>query len=210
MSDSGGVRILLFGGSFDPIHHGHLLAARAAAERLDIRRVVLIPSATPPHKQNKQLAPAAERLTMCRLAVAGDPLFEVDDWELRQSGPNYTLNTVAHFASLHPPPAQLFWLIGADSLNELETWRRVGDLAELCTLVTAARPGAAAPDLSRLSSLVRPAALARIAAHVLETPRMDISATEIRSRIAAGRSIRYLAPEAVIAHIERSGLYRGG
>lgn len=201
--------MLLFGGSFNPIHYGHLIVARAAAEQLRIPRVVLLPCANPPHKQAAQLAPALHRLEMCRLAVQDDPLFEVSDWEIRQSGPNYTLLTVRHFRQ-QQPDAELFWLIGLDSLHELTTWYRVGELAAECTLVTAARPGAAPPDLAALRPLVRPEDLARIERHILATPQIDIAASEIRARLAAGRSITYLVPPSVEAYIRRQELYGVG
>src|SRR5205814_3740928 len=144
--------------SFNPIHNGHLIVARAAAEQLGVQRVVLLPSAHPPHKPSQDLAPAADRLEMCRLAVAGDGLFEICDWELRQPGPNYTIHTIEHFrAAAHgdresssphagrpsPSPASAdagdwrpYWLIGMDSLRELPTWHRIGELLDLCTFVT--------------------------------------------------------------------------
>jgi len=200
--------ILLFGGSFDPIHHGHLIVARAAAELLGVDRIVLIPGASPPHKDHADLAPAADRLELCRLAAGDDPLFEVDDWEMRQDGPNYTLHTLRHFRRSHPETAQLYWLIGMDSLAELSSWHRVGEVAALCTLVTAGRPGSAQPDLSSLRALVPAERLRQIQDHILETPLIDISATEVRARIRAGLSIRYLLPEAVRAAIEARGLYR--
>jgi nicotinate-nucleotide adenylyltransferase len=208
-------RLLLFGGSFNPIHHGHLIVARHAAERLGCRRIVLIPSALPPHKQDRALAPAAERLTMCRLAVAGEPLFEVSDWELTQAGPNYTLHTVEQFLTGRAADAmatareQLCWLIGMDSLLELETWHRATELVERCTIVTTSRPGTEPPDPERLARHFNAVQVQRLLANVIEGPRIDISATDIRGRVAAGRSIRYLVPEAVAAHIAAQRLYAG-
>lgn len=202
---------LLFGGSFDPIHHGHLIVARSVAEQLGVARVVLIPSARPPHKQHVALAPAGQRLAMCRLAVAGDGLFEVSDWELGQHGLNYTLHTVRHFRGVRGPDEALYWLIGLDSLVDLPTWFRVGELADACTLVTAARPGVPCPDLSAaLGAQLTAEQIERIGRHILPTPLIEISATEIRARARAGRSIRYLTPEAVANYIAARGLYRGG
>lgn len=201
-------RVLLFGGSFNPIHHGHLAIARAVAQQLEIPRVVLIPAASPPHKQGEVLPPGAQRLEMCRIAVAGDPLFEVSDWELRQSGPNYTLLTVEHFRSRLPAASELYWLIGMDSLRELHTWHRVGDLAACCTLVTAQRPGFPPADLAPLRALLAPGALERVRRHILETPQIGISATGIRARVARGASIRELVPEGVADFVREHGLYR--
>lgn len=206
--------ILLFGGSFDPLHHGHLIVSRAAAEQLDIPRVVLIPGGNPPHKSESKLAPAIDRLAMCRAAVARDPRFEVSDWEIEHSGPTYTLHTVEHFRAVYGDMTQLYWLIGRDSLHELHTWYRVADLARLCTFVTVGRPNGAdsapttdAAMLDRLAALLPAAALADIRAHILTTPLVEISATDIRTRVATGDDIRYLVPPAVREYIAERGLY---
>lgn len=200
--------ILLFGGSFDPIHHGHLIVSRHAAEHLGVERVVLIPSANPPHKQRIVLAPAANRIELCRLAVNGDALFEVSDWETGQAAPSYTLHTVRHFRVLWPE-APLYWLIGMDSLAELSSWYRVGELASLCTLVTVRRPGSPEPDLSPLAGLMSAEQLRELGEHILVSPLVDVSATDIRARVRGGRSIRYLVPDAVREAIRARGLYRG-
>ena len=200
-------RVLLFGGSFDPIHHGHLIVARAAAERIDAGRVVLIPAARPPHKPGAVLAPASDRLAMCRLAVEGDALFEVSDFELSVDGPNYTLTTVRHFRAALPG-ASLYWLIGADSLAELREWHRIGELAAECTFVTVARSGKPPADTAVLAGLIGVEPLQRIDRHILDTPLIAISATAIRERVRGGRSIRYLVPEGVERYIRERGLYR--
>ncbi len=200
--------ILLFGGSFDPIHHGHLIVCRYAAEKLDVDRVILISSASPPHKQQATLTSAAHRLELCRLAVRDDALFEVSDWETRQAGPNYTLHTVRHFRETEPPDTRLYWLIGLDSLTELSTWYRVGELASLCTLVTAGRPGSVWPRRDSLKDLMTSEQISELETHFLDSPLIDISATDIRDRVRAGRSIRYLVPESVREAIESRGLYR--
>ncbi len=202
------VGTLLFGGSFNPIHNGHLIIARAVAEQLHVPRVILIPSRHPPHKQTAGLAPAEDRLAMCRLAVDDEPRFEVSDWELRQSGKNYTLLTVRHFREALGDH-DLAWLIGMDSLTDLPNWYEAGQLAAACTLVTAARPGFPRPDLSALADQVAAPDLARIEAHILETPRIDISASAIRARLRAGRSVRYLVPDAVRAYLEDTLVPRG-
>lgn len=202
--------VLLFGGSFDPIHHGHLIVARAVAETLGVQRVILIPAARPPHKSRQALSAPSDRLEMCRLAVEGDSCFEVSDWELNQSGPNYTLHTVQHFREQLGEEVGLFWLIGMDGLRELGTWHRVGELAEACTFVTALRPGFERPDLSYLGEWLTPPQIETIAEHILETPLIGITATDIRARVRAGRGIRYLAPRAVVEYIRGGKLYVDG
>lgn len=203
-------RILLFGGSFNPIHHGHLIVCRAVAERLACARTFLIPSARPPHKPEHALPPAADRVAMCRLATEGDAAFEVSDWETRQSGPNFTLHTVEHFAGELGPGAALHWLIGMDSLHELAAWYRAAELVEACTIVTAARPGFDPLAREVLTRCFTPAQADKLLAHVVDSPRIDIASTDIRSRASAGLSIRYLVPEAVRQYIAERGLYRGG
>lgn len=198
--------ILLYGGSFNPIHHGHLIVASRAAEAIGAQRVVLLPCATPPHKPVGVLAPAAQRLEMCRRATAGDSRFEVDDWETRQSGANYTLLTVQHFQAAHPH-WRLHWLIGMDSLLELHTWHRAPDLVEACTLVTVARPGFEPGMLAALRPLLSEPQIARLLAHVLATPPIGISASDIRRRISQGASIRYLTPDSVVQYIHDARLY---
>ncbi|MGE0482078.1 MAG: nicotinate (nicotinamide) nucleotide adenylyltransferase [Phycisphaerae bacterium] len=200
--------VLLFGGSFDPIHHGHLIACRAAAEQLGVTRVVLLPSGQPPHKRGGELSPAAVRVELCRRAVAGDDLFELDDWETRQDGPSYTLHSVRRYRDQLGTPEPLYFLMGLDALADLGSWHRARDLASQCVIVTVRRAGTAAPDLARLSPPLGPEQLATIRAHILDTPTIEISATEIRARVRKGWSIRYLVPAAVEALIHEHGLYR--
>ncbi len=204
--------VVLFGGSFNPVHHGHLLVARFVAECLGPRRVILIPAAQPPHKRGPGapvLAPAEDRLEMLRLAIAGDPDFEVSDIELRRDGPSYTILTVDAFRRVLGDDVPLCWLIGADTLEDLHTWYRVRDLCEWARIVTAARPGFENPNLSALAEILPPDHLDRIRGDILSTPRIDISSSRIRSRVGAGQSIRYLVPETVRAFIEERGLYHG-
>lgn len=201
-------RVLLFGGSFDPIHHGHLIVARHVAETLGIPQVILLPGASPPHKQGQPLAPAADRLAMCRLATAGEPGLAVSDWEAGRPGPNYTLDTVAHFRDRLGPQAALHWLIGMDSLHELGTWHRARELVDACTIVTAARPGFALPAAAALAAWFAPPQVEKLLRHVIAGPQIDIAGREIRARVRAGRSLRYLVPDAVQEYIVRRGLYR--
>ncbi|MBN1846819.1 MAG: nicotinate (nicotinamide) nucleotide adenylyltransferase [Sedimentisphaerales bacterium] len=206
-SDKG---IVLFGGTFDPIHHGHLIACRAAAEQLEADRVILIPSAAPPHKDAGRLTGAGHRLRLAQLAVAGDDLFEISDCELRRAGPSYTLDTVLHFRGLYGLEAVLYWLIGADSLPELNGWHQIQRLAEECIIVTAARPGYSPGDLDRRLDSLPADQIDRIRRHILATPGIEISATDIRDRVRRNRSIRYLVPEAVADYIRDHRLYHGG
>lgn len=202
-------RVGLYGGSFNPIHFGHLISARSVAEQLGLERVVLIPSASPPHKQRADLAPATDRLDMTRIAVDGDGLFDVSDIELQRTGPSYTFDTVMEMRERLKMGPEIVWIIGADSLPELATWSRIGKLVEAAKIVTATRPGweRGRVELSALRMTIGNAAVERLLANCLETPAVGISASEIRSRARGGLSIRYLVPLAVESYIHKHGLY---
>ena len=202
-------RIALFGGSFNPIHLGHLIVTRNIAEQLHLDRVILLPSATPPHKATVALLAPEHRAAMVRLAVEGEPLFEISDHDLTREGPSYTVDTVAHFREVLGPEAVLHWIIGADSLAELTTWYRVRALVSSCRIITAARPGWERIDFDVLRTRLSEEHIASLREGMLNTPRIDISATDIRHRVRAGRSIRYLVPDVVREYIEQHELYRG-
>lgn len=180
----------LYGGTFDPIHHGHLILAREAIERLELERVIFIPAVQSPHKPASVPVPPEVRLEMLRAATADEPRFEVDALELQRPAPSFTIDTVTALRARFPG-AKLFYLIGEDNVRELHTWRRIDELRELAQFVVLNR---------REGAPVHPfPTLAR---------RVDISATEIRERVANGQSIRYLVPEAVRVLIEKHLLYR--
>lgn len=202
-------RIGLYGGSFDPIHFGHLISARSIAEQLDLERIVLIPSARPPHKQGVTMTSAEHRLAMARTAVEGDPLFEVSDVELHREGPSYTYDTVGQFLNVYGEDAMLCWIIGGDTLPELPSWYRVAELVQRVRIVTATRPGWTPPDPAILTPAVGSEAARSLLADSLTTPEIDISATDIRQRVRDGRSIRYMVPESSRSYIARHGLYKG-
>lgn len=202
------LRIGLYGGSFDPIHFGHLISARSIAEQLELDRVVLIPSARPPHKQTRAMTAPEHRLTMARLAVEGDPLFGVSDLELRREGPSYTFDTVSEFRSMMGPEIELSWFIGADTLPELPTWYRVAELVKSVRIVTACRPGWVAPSIQLLATAVGEDSAKQLLRDCFETPRIDISATDIRNRVRMGKTVRYLIPDAAASYIATASLYR--
>ncbi len=196
-------RVGLLGGSFDPVHNGHLQTARTALERCHLQRVVWMPGATPPHKRGRQLADAEHRLAMLRLALAPEPRFELSRLEIDRGGVSYTIDTLTTLRSVHPD-WDLWLILGMDSLRDLPTWYRATEVVDLCTVVTVARPGVAAPeDLPGLT----PAQQARLRCHHLTERVLDLSSTEIRTRIAQRRSIRYLVPDAVATYIQAHQLY---
>jgi nicotinate-nucleotide adenylyltransferase len=202
--------LICFGGTFNPVHVGHLIIARAVAEQLGAKRVSLIPSAIPPHKACPGVR-ADDRLEMLHLAVQGDELFEVNRTELERPGPSYTVDTLKSLRRLHGPDVELVWVIGLDSLVELGTWRQASEVVELARVVTAVRPPVPADLDDRLALMANaftPQQLLRLRADILPTPLLDISATQIRARVRERRSIRYLVPDRVDEYIARHGLYR--
>ncbi|MGF1634879.1 MAG: nicotinate (nicotinamide) nucleotide adenylyltransferase [Phycisphaerae bacterium] len=193
---------LCFGGSFNPVHLGHLICARHVAEARGFGRVRLIPSRLNPHKEaDASVAGAEHRLAMARLAVADDELFVVDDLEIQRPGPSYTLRTVRALRERFGGPID--WLIGADLLPGLSSWFGYPELLSEITFHVMHRPGYEI-EASRLPPEV--ADLAR--RNLVEAPAVDISATLIRERIAQGRDVRYLTPDAVSCYIVREGLYQ--
>jgi nicotinate-nucleotide adenylyltransferase len=188
------VRLGVYGGAFDPPHLGHLVAASEACDALELDRMLWIPSAVHPLKAVGTAA--ALRLEMVRAAVAGDPRFQADDLELRRRGPSYTVDTLRALRG-REPGAALFFVTGADNLAEMPRWREPDEIARLATLAVVSRAGDALP------------ADAPYPAVAVAVTRVDVSSTEVRRRVAAGASIRYLVPDAVRAVIERERLYRG-
>jgi len=200
--------ILLFGGTFDPIHNGHLLVARVAAEKLKVGQTILIPAAIAPHKQGRSFSDAKDRLAMAVLAIEGDEGFAVSDCEIARSGPSYTLDTIRYFRGHYGADVPLYWLIGADSLCELHKWYRVDELAGQVIIVTAGRPGSRVDDLMELSKRLSSAKIEQIKGHILDTPLVDISSTDIRQRVRNGLPVNSLLPSAVAEYIIRRGLYQ--
>lgn len=193
--------VLYFGGSFNPIHHGHLICARAVAEAQRYERVVLMPSSLPPHKpESADLAGAGDRLAMCELAVAGSELFRVSDLELNRAGPSYTIDSIRALSRANP--GKVHWLIGADMLMFLPKWRQPIELIQEADLIVVARPGWA------IDWRALPPEYRKLQANVVEAPLIDISASDIRRRVALRKSIEYLTPPAVWRYIADHSLYR--
>ncbi len=200
--------VALYGGSFNPVHHGHLIIARSIAEALDVEEVILLPSHAPPHKLAQGLAKTEHRMEMVRLAVAEDPLFSVSDHDATCDGPSYTVKTIEHFRKSLPAQTEIIWIIGADSLLELHTWYEVAKLVDSCSIVTAHRPGSPLASLDALKQMIGEEKTRRLVDDVIDTPHIDISSTQIRNRVMENRSIRYLVPANVEEYIRKHGLYR--
>jgi nicotinate-nucleotide adenylyltransferase len=200
--------VAALGGSFNPIHSGHLIVARSVAEQAGCAQVIFVPSPRPPHKPADDLVDARHRLAMCKQAIAGEEFFAVSDCELTRPGPSYTFHTIRQLSVELGPGCELAWIIGLDWVSQMGTWFRASDLLANCRFLIAARPGHPPPDRAKLLESFSPEQVDRLLSGVLETPRIDISASDIRRRCREGRSIRYLVPDAVLQYIETHGLYR--
>ena len=198
-------RIGVFGGSFDPVHMGHLTIAQDAVEQLELDRLIFVPAAVPPHKQEKTLAVGQQRFEMLQLATEGNLSFEVSDMELRRGGVSYTVDTMKQIQLEHPG-AELFFVVGLDSLTILHLWRNVEQLLELCTVVPFARGG---EDPARVAEQIQLSKdwKNKLLGRVIRIHEVEISASEIRMRLAEGLSIRYLVPPEVEMYIAEHGIY---
>ena len=191
-------RVGLFGGTFDPPHVGHLAAAEWAREQLSLDRVVFMPAGTPPHKRRRDLSRAEARIAMTRLAVRGQSAFTVSTLEARRRGPSFTVDTLRQLQK-RDPKARLFLLIGADSLDDFSRWHEPNEILRLATLAVAVRPGAGTRSRAGRS---------RRRVLWLDNPGLALSSSAIRARARAGRSVRYLVPDAVMRYLTRHRLYR--
>jgi nicotinate-nucleotide adenylyltransferase len=190
-------RIGILGGTFNPIHLGHLLIAQDAVEASKLDRVLFIPSASPPHKQLAGNISAAHRLRMVNHAIAADQRFAVDDLEIRRGGKSYSVDTLVELRSRYPR-AEFYFIIGADSLDELHLWKDARRLVKLCRFLAVTRPGYKG----------KPARLPGLRYQLLDAHPCAIASREIRERVARGRSIRYLVSDGVVRYIRRHKLYQ--
>lgn len=196
------LRIGVFGGTFDPIHMGHLIVAEDARAALELDKVLFIPAGQPWFKSYRQITEAHHRLAMVRLAVEGNPSFDVADIEIRRTGPSYTVDTLAELRGQYPN-AEFIVILGVDALREIDRWYQPRRLFELASVVGVARPGASL-DPSVLNAAI-PGASTRM--RLLDSVLIDISGTEIRQRVAAGHSILYRVPASVERYIHDNCLY---
>ena len=201
-------RLGILGGTFDPIHHGHLAIAEATREEVDLERVLFVPAGQPPHRPYPPGASADDRAAMIGLALANAPAFSLSRLELDREGPSYTVDTLTTLAAAereagHEP--DLWFILSAEAFAEFPTWHEAERVLALCRLVVLPREGHAPPDLRALVARL-PSLAGRVA--LLDGPRIRLSASEVRARAAAGLSVRYLVPDAVAAYIADHRLYR--
>jgi nicotinate-nucleotide adenylyltransferase len=201
------MRIGILGGSFDPVHFGHLLLAETCREQCRLDEIWFLPAASPPHKLRQTLSNAAHRLAMLQLAIGGHEALRISTLEIQRGGISYTVQTLRELSDAHPE-SEFFFLMGADSLRDLPTWREPDEICRLAIPVVVRRAGAAEPDLSVLRAIVSRERLEAIRECQVEMPVVEFSSTAIRRAVGAGRSIRYQTPRSVEKYIETHGLYR--
>jgi nicotinate-nucleotide adenylyltransferase len=201
------LRLGILGGTFDPIHFGHLLAAEEARVALALDRVLFAPAGDPPHKPGRKVLPVAHRLAMVRLAIADNAAFVVSTVDIDRPGPHYTLDTIRLLRETWGTSAEgTFFVMGGDSLSHLLTWHQPARLIQLCRLAVVARPGYQA-DLEELERVL-PGLSQRL--DWVEMPVLGISSSDLQRRVRDGRSIRYQVPAAVAGYVAEHGLYRDG
>lgn len=183
----------LFGGSFDPVHHGHLIVAQVASELLGLETLRFVPAREQPLKQGRHRSAPEHRAAMLSLAISGTPAFSLERTELERQGPSYTVHTLEELRRRHPQ-SELVLLLGADAAAELPAWHEAARIPQLARVVVFARPGSQVPKAASISQ-------------VISVPAIDISATEVRRRVSRGQSVRYWVPDAVAEYIARHQLY---
>lgn len=197
-------RLGILGGTFDPIHIGHLATAEAVRCEYQLDTVLFIPSANPPHKQDVEVTDAIHRYRMTELATESNPHFEVSAIEMERKGLSYTINTLQALLKKYGDDTELYFIIGSDALAELHTWENIYGVLELTHFIAASRPG-----IDKTEEIIASfGELGREKIHRLAIPELEISATDIRHRVAEGRSIRYIVPETVRTYITENALYQ--
>lgn len=200
------MKIGIMGGTFDPIHLGHLAMAESAREFFELDKILFIPSANPPHKVEQDVTPAVHRVMMTFLATKSNEKFEVSQAEILRGGISYTIDTMKELHEKFGEETELFFIIGADSLKDLPTWHKARELVKKCHFIAAGRPGTEI-NFSELEEFFGEINFNRHI-HKLVTPGLEISSTDIRERVKAGHSIKYLVPEVVEEYILKEQLYK--
>lgn len=203
------MRIGIFGGTFDPVHLGHLIVAEQCREQAQLQQVWFLPAARPPNKLDRPVTPFARRVEMLELALAGQLAFRVEELERERPGPSYTADTLRELAQQHPA-AEWYFVVGSDSLRDLPNWYRPAQIVQLATLLVVARPGwNLEADEENARQNLATALGTPVRLHVVTMPLIDIASSDLRVRAQAGRSLRYLVPRAVECYIGEKELYRG-
>ncbi|MGA3056723.1 MAG: nicotinate-nucleotide adenylyltransferase [Candidatus Limnocylindrales bacterium] len=206
-------RVGILGGTFDPVHYGHLVIAEQVREALSLDRVLFVPARIPPHKQDEEIAAATDRAAMVELAIAGNPAFVISRIELERDGPSYTVDTLealAGEAARGGVARDFFFILSSEALAGLHAWHDSDRILSLCRLAVVPRPGTPLPDAAGLAAMLPGGAASAFRVECVQTTLIANSASDVRNRAAEGRSIRYLVPPAVEAYIREHRLYRSG
>ncbi|HHV71005.1 MAG TPA: nicotinate-nucleotide adenylyltransferase [Clostridia bacterium] len=196
----------IIGGTFDPIHFGHLISAETVREKLKLEQIIFIPAGKPPHKTDKKITDSQHRYNMVVKAVEDNPFFAVSDLEIKREGFSYTVDTISYFKSILPQDTELFFIVGSDAILELHTWKEPERLLTLCQFVVMTRPGYQNNELFSLVDKYNQNKFVK-GIKIVEVPYIEISSTLIRNRVKNGLSITYLVPEKVEKYIREHGLY---
>jgi nicotinate-nucleotide adenylyltransferase len=198
-------RIGIMGGTFDPLHYGHLVAAEMARNEFRLEKVIFIPTGNPPHKMGREITNPEARFQMVKLATEDNLSFGVSRIEIERIGHSYTVDTLRELHQLYPEH-EIYFITGSDAFREIFTWKDFESALELCHFIGASRPGFDAEEFMQDLQAAHPEFFTRM--HLLEVPALAISSTDIRSRVRKNQPIRYLLPEAVRLYIERESLYQ--
>ena len=199
-------RLGIMGGTFDPIHYGHLVTAEQAKDALDLDVVLFMPAGSPAFKEDEDVSGAEDRYAMTVLATAANPDFIASRFEIDRLGTTYTVDTLRELRSHYPENVKLYFITGADAINDIVAWHDADSIAGLATLIAATRPGY---DINQSCARVEASGIA-FDVRYIEIPALAISSTDIRDRVGQGKSVRYLTSESVIGYIKKNGLYRSG
>lgn len=201
-------RIVLFGGTFDPIHLGHTTVAADAAKHIGAEKLVFIPAKRSPLKGFLPKANDDDRLEMITLATADEKSFQVSDFELQKPAPSYTLETVRKFQQEYGDEASIYWLIGADGIDDLAYWHMIVELVDACNLTTMYRAGCEPPNFTKFEAIWGRRRVDKLQQNIVQTPLVDVSSTEIRKRLAEGQDVTRMLHPAVSDYISQHGLYQ--
>ncbi|SHM61712.1 nicotinate-nucleotide adenylyltransferase [Caldanaerovirga acetigignens] len=201
-----GKRIGIMGGTFDPIHFGHLVTAEEARINFELDKVIFVPTGKPPHKKDYEVTDSEHRYLMTALATNNNPFFEVSRIEIDRKGYSYTVDTLNQMVQIYGKDTSLFFISGADAVLDILTWKNIKEVLDICTFIAATRPGYPINKLKdKLEEIKR---LYGKDVYLLEVTAIAISSTDIRRKVKEGRSIKYLVPEGVEKYILKNGLYR--
>ena len=200
-------KVILFGGTFDPIHLGHTKVAASAVKYIDADKVIFIPAKRSPLKGFMPSASDIDRMNMITLAIANQDKYEVSDWELNMSAPSYTLNTVRYFRTKYGSNIVLYWLVGADSINDLIYWHGITELIDECNIAMMYRADCERPDFTKFEQLWGKDRVEKLQRNIVPTPLINISSTEVRKRLKSGQNVTQMLEKTVLNYIREHNLY---